>query len=576
MSQYPKLNEHPARIQQWVLLNLFFFGLFVSCFGPVNSALALYFQHRVRGLKRISGAVVVTLGWGPVLYRYLPHELSLGALLASWALMLPLVPAAALLLKGMIMFSYFLKPKTLSEDLAEKSRAQTAFNQQLSQQANQVPEIPPVPNALRMGATIRNDRFPSHMGVTVDRRWLLLNESVLDQHVFILGATGSGKTEAIKRLVHELLISTDRHIYFVDGKGDEELAQALRSQIYHHTQQLAPIFRLGLDRFGAVYNGFCGHPRALFNRLLALLHIDESEGNARYYADVNRDLLQLICYAPQGPPRNFEEVEERLDKTWLLHAYRTQQREVRAISKITPKSFDELAPRLRSLLREFLPCVGEEGFALETTPFAIFSLRTQSVGDTARRFLDFLIEDLKDFVGKRQRHPGVLIIDEFGQFDNAGIVDLLTLARTYRMGIVLATQDLSTLRDPVVTKQVLSSTRTRLLMATDYPDELGKLAGTILRVEASLQHEEGNPTGLGSARIQDSFKIDMNEVAQLPPGEAFLIRQRCTAKLRIRVVDEPMISAAEQAEEVRNMSPYGATQNSPVTDDEEPLEDIAI
>lgn len=449
------------------------------------------------------------------------------------------------------MFSYFLKPKTLSEQLDEKTRTQAAHGEQMAKRARRVPEIEPVAEHLRLGTFIRRDRFPEYMGVKFDRRWLLLEEGLLDQHLFILGATGAGKTQAIKRLIHEILVSTDRHIYVVDGKGEEAFAQELRSLIYNHNRQLAPVFRLGADQFGAIYDGFCGHPRAVYNRLLALLHIEEAEGGARYFADINRDLLQLACYAPVGPPRNFEEVEERLDKGWLLQAYMDNPWEIRVIESIKDQSYRELAPRIRSLLREFAPCIGEEGFALEDTPYAIFSLRTQSVGDTARRFLDFLIEDLKDFVGKRQRHPGVLIIDEFGQFDNASIVALLALARSANMGIVLATQDLSTLHDPVVTKQVLASTRTRLLMASDFPEDIAKLAGTILRAESSLQHEEGNPTGLGSVRIQDSFKIDMNEAAGLPAGETFLIRQRRTAKFYVRPVPNPETDAPPQAENVR-------------------------
>lgn len=551
MSQYPKLHEHPEGLGQWILLNFVFFGLFIGFFGPITSTLALVCAYRVRPLWKLVGVAPLSLGWLPVVAWGIPSVSSWGGLAVVWTLTLPLVPVAALLLKGMVMFSYFLKPKTLSEQVDAKTRAQVAQGESLARRARRVADIGPVPQHLRLGTFIRRDRFPAYMGVKFDRRWLLLEEDLLDQHMFILGATGAGKTQAIRRLVHEALVATDRHIYIVDGKGEEAFAQGLRNQIHQHTGQLAPIFRLGADRFGAVYNGFCGDPRALYSRLLALLHVEEAEGNAQYYADINRDLLQLVCYAPGGPPRNFEEVQERLNKEWLTRAYRGNVREVQAIEDIQPKSFHELAPRLRSLLREFAPCIGEQGFALDTTPYAIFSLRTQSVGDTARRFLDFLIEDLKDFVGKRQRHPGLLIIDEFGQFDNESIVDLLTLARAYHMGVVLATQDLSTLRDPVVSKQVLANARTKILMASDFPEDVATLAGTILRAESSFQHEEGNATGMGSVRIQDSFKIDMNEAAGLPAGESFLIRQRRTAKFYVRPVPNGSADAPPQDEELR-------------------------
>lgn len=167
---------------------------------------------------------------------------------------------------------------------------------------------------------------------------------------------------------------------------------------------------------------------------------------------------------------------------------------------------------------------------------AIFSLRTQSVGDTARRFLNFLIEDLKDFVGKRQQRPGLLIIDEFGVFDNHNIDAILMLARSANFGMILATQDVATLGDESLRRIIIANTRTKLLLATDFPEEIATLAGTTYQVEASLQHEAGEATGMGSARIQHAFRVDMNEAARLQTGEAFLIRQRYAAKLHIKPV----------------------------------------
>jgi hypothetical protein len=70
-------------------------------------------------------------------------------------------------------------------------------------------------------------------------------------------------------------------------------------------------------------------------------------------------------------------------------------------------------------------------------------------------------------------------------------------------------------------------------MATDYPEEVGQLAGTIYQIESSIQHDEGETTGMGSARIQHAFKVDMNEAGKLRAGEAFLIRQRHACKLRV-------------------------------------------
>jgi hypothetical protein len=89
------------------------------------------------------------------------------------------------------------------------------------------------------------------------------------------------------------------------------------------------------------------------------------------------------------------------------------------------------------------------------------------------------------------------------------------------------------LKDETTKKLVLANTRTKLLMATDFPEDVAILAGTFYQIEASIQQQDGGMTGLGSARVQHAFKVDMNEVAQLQPGEAFLIRQRHAAKFKI-------------------------------------------
>ena len=364
-------------------------------------------------------------------------------------------------------------------------------------------------------------------------------EDLLDQHLFLLGATGAGKSETIKRLVQEILAHTDRDIYFVDGKGDEGLANDIRSLAYRHDRGLPPVFKLGFNESGAIYDGFRGQAGDIYNRLLALTGVTEMEGDSRYYADIMRSVLQYVCKMPGGPPRNFEEVLARINKEKLIAAYRDDKKSLERIDGIERKDIQGLYYRLIPLVEDFEISVGNGGFALEEVPCAIFSMRVQSVGDTAQRFLDFLVEDLKDFVGKRQRHPAVLIIDEFGQFTSDKIISLLTLARSSRLGVVLATQDTSSLKDENTRQQVLANTRTKILMATDLPAEVAELAGTIFQIESSIQHEDGDVTGKGSARVQHAFKIKPNEVARQQPGEAFVFRQRYAAKIQVQRIESP-------------------------------------
>ena len=548
MNNQPNLDTTHLRYADWLIANLILYGFFLAVFSPFTSIAIFAYERRQVSQRLQLVLLIASLVWFLGLSQFV--RLSDILTIRYWLLSVPLFPVGALTLRGIRMFSNFSKPRTLQEHLLDEERKLRQQEARLEGRAVALSEVNPQGGWLNLGAVIKSDIFPEHLGVNTKDGWLSFHEQVLDQHIFLLGTTGAGKSESIKRLIFEILKNTQRNVYLVDGKGDETLASDVRALAHQFERGRAPVFRLGFDTHGAIYDGFRGQKTDVYNRLCALVGVEEAEGGARYYADLNRDLLQLICYAPVGVPRGFEDVRDRLKKTWLLDAYKDDPIERETIAQLEEEDIQSLARRIRPLEREFSPIVGPDGFALEDTSCAIFSMRVQSVGDTSKRFLDFLVEDIKDFVGKRQRRPAVLVIDEFGQFSNNNIISLLTLARSSKLGVILATQDTASLKDDATKRLVLANTRTKILMASDFPEEVGELAGTIYRIESSMQHEDGEITGTGSARVQHAFKVDMNEAAKLKPGEAFVIRQRHAAKVMVRAIGE-VEHIANQEPEVR-------------------------
>lgn len=526
--------QQQARQAQWV-----FYGALVLLVGPLALGTGWWVSRHWRGWLWYGISGPCSLLWAVFWFgRVWQLPASATAVLWWWGGLVLASPGIALLLHLWRIAFAWLRPRDLQEQLVEQQRYWARQNAALSRRARQEEKLtPPIaPGWLTLGPQLKGEPFPPYLGIRHVAPWLQLDAKLLSQHVLVVGTTGAGKSETIKRLVAETLAATQRDVFFVDGKGDRQLGQEIAQQIFQARQQPVPLFTLGWEQPGSVYHGFCGAAPDIYNRLCTLVGVDEASRNAQFFADINRDLLQLICYAPEGPPRSFEEVRDRLNLAWLHHAYRNDVQERQTLAELSPQLLQGLLVRIRPLVREFSPLVGPEGFALEDTRGAVFSLRTQSVGDTARRLLNFLVEDLKDFAGKRQRRPGLLIIDEFGAFRNESIVALLTLARSADLGVVLATQDTASLGSAQATRLILANTRTKLLLATDFPEEVAQLAGTIYQIEASIQHQLGDATGLGSARVQHTFRVDMTESARLEPGEAFLIRQRYAAKLRIRQV----------------------------------------
>lgn len=559
MNRALELPTHKPPSREEMLLKLLVLAIALVLLGPVVVVTAVWLSERPEAFRhrraRLIWAGLSVLGvvafaglwprvWAAYSDGFDPDAGSFARQLAPWLI----AWNYALLLLPLITFSTgiwrrigeWLREPTLQEQVeageAWLAERETRLGQRTAGESGHPPAVPP--RWLRLGPVMKDGNFRQGQGVGSVARWLAVEEWLLDQHLFVLGSTGAGKTETLKRLAAEVFEQTDRDLILVDGKGDSKLAQDFRALAWHHGRGEAPVFRLGTGESSARYDGFRGDKQDIYNRLVEMVGAStprgQPEGDSEHYKALNRNLLQLMCYPEgEGPPRSFEEVRARLDLDWLRHAWRYDPNELAELAPYKPRDLEGLRNRLVPLVREFAPLIGPDGFALEETRAAVFSLRTQSAGDTTSRLLRFLIEDLKDFAGKRQRRPAVFIIDEFGAFGANGILSLLSLARSAQLGIVLATQDTASLGDETEQRLILANTRTKLLMATDFPEEVASLAGTILRIESSIQHDEGERTGMGSGRIQDAFRISMNEVPGLPAGEAYLIRARRAAKLHV-------------------------------------------
>jgi hypothetical protein len=165
-----------------------------------------------------------------------------------------------------------------------------------------------------------------------------------------------------------------------------------------------------------------------------------------------------------------------------------------------------------------------------------------SIGDTARRFCRFLIEDIKDFVANRAQRPGVIVFDEFGEFGAENIRSVLALARSKQWGVVLATQDYANLGDEMTARQIVTNTRTKLLMGTDFPEELAMQGGTRLQLESSIQSDETGPTGMTSGRMQHGLKAEPNKIRSFESGQTYLLRRGKVVSLQI----SPVVLTQEQ------------------------------
>ncbi len=542
-------EKHQADLWRWWEIRVICYGLIFLAIGPAAATIAtvfkVQFQKEKFSLRTQAGIVacgllILVVAFVAALQIIAPSNLLMTGVL-WWVVSVVGSPTWAVFMDILDKSMNQKKPKTMQETIEAEQRRLEEQNEQLSRNAQRKLEKDnrPVRGFINLGVFMKGDTFPEGSGIHRTNEWILFDEKLINQHMLVLGAPGAGKSQTILRLVAEILTAGERDVFVVDGKGDSDFALDIANLIYANRRTPVPIFRLGHAHMGAVYNAFNGSAMDIYNRLCKIIDVNEKTGDNAYYANVHRDLLQLICFAGDEPPRSFEQVRERLTKRWLRAAYRDSADELETIEGYDQKLFDGLLIYLRPLIREFSQVIDPMGFSLETAKHAVFSIRTQSVGDTAGRLVRFLIEDFKDYLGKRQTRPAVFIIDEFQAFGADNINGLLSLARSAELGVILATQDTAGLGDEKIKRLIMANTRTKFLMATDFPEDIASLAGTIYALEASVQHSQGDPTGMGSARLQHQFKIDMNEVAKLQAGEGFLIRQRHAAKVKVKSINKP-------------------------------------
>lgn len=539
------------------LASLVFHLFLLFVFGPIAYIVALVLLIKRFRWQRFFTYVTSFI----YLLLVIPHipfakflPISVHSLFVYGLLMLPLSP-----MEGLIMFTWkkvsgLFSQRTIEDEQAEQAQRRHAAHQKHMAQAARKAQLQPdsAKDFINVGVKIDGEEFPAYLGIEEQNEWVRIKYPQFFHHAFVVGTTGAGKTNLLLRIIYETLHNTRLRIYVIDGKGDLAFAKTIANLAYQHGRGPVPIFMMGQTEAArvsaSVYDGFRGDREAIANRLSMMMSVDKTVGNALHYSETYKGLMHLICgvgYPELGikPPKNFDDVLGRLSFNWLSQTYAKIPSEL-AVIKLAHDGREDLiaaaSARLGNLARPLKETVDTTGFNLEDSHCAIFSLRTQSVGVDAKQFLNFLIEDVKDWVGKRQPPDveALLIIDEFGSFNNESINEVLTLARSSKVGVILSTQDVAQLGDERAKRKILANCNTYFLMKTNFPEELVNLAGTIYAVEPSFQIENGLPTGMQSARIQHQFKIPPNDVAQVRPGQCYIINSRYALKMQAATIED--------------------------------------
>jgi hypothetical protein len=160
-------------------------------------------------------------------------------------------------------------------------------------------------------------------------------------------------------------------------------------------------------------------------------------------------------------------------------------------------------------------------------------------GEETGKLARFLVEDFKQYVASRKQEGRqvLLIVDEFSAIaDGERMARVVEVVRSYRAALVLAPQALEGMGGAEAAARILNAAQTIFLHALPDPERIAAAAGTKVGIEASLQHAEGIPLAIGSAREQHQLRVSPNDVRRLPPGMCFVIGSGLAQKVQVEPV----------------------------------------
>jgi conjugal transfer pilus assembly protein TraD len=406
-----------------------------------------------------------------------------------------------------------------------------------------------------------------------------LTERQLQAHGVIVGASGSGKSTTLLRILTEK-IREGTGVVAIDMKG----SPAFAAELARAARAAGREFRVWTPDGPATWNPLAhGNATELKDKLISMERFSEIhyQRAAERYLQLVLQLLQLTG-GPDRPP-TLHEVVSLMDPARLEGLLRAAPADFgdhihRYLSQLTPDQLSAirgLGTRLaiidESHTGQYLG--GPAGAFRDPSPtpqllvdlraalrgeqVVLFSLNASSYGKLSAQLGALAIQDLITAVGERTRHPSLrhpalVAVDEFSGLEGDRILGLNARCREAGVGFLVATQEPTDFEraGPGLRDQILGSTAVKIVHRLDVPSSaemIAKLAGTETVWEYS-HHVEHHPifgdreTGRSTAREVERFLVHPNVIKSLPTGQAVVITKVPETSVRVVRVTRPSVS----------------------------------
>lgn len=392
------------------------------------------------------------------------------------------------------------------------------------------------------------------LGKDESQQFFDLDVSEIGAHIFIPGATDTGKTTTMMRLAGGA-VANGYGVVILDGKG-VSLARDAASLAQRNNLPFVVVDPDAETSLG--YDPCTGDTPHIANKLVGAFDYSEQ---AEIYKQVAMEVIPVIARAlmASGEKVSLRRIYDTLGKSGLARLSRTpglpgamveRLKSLDASGGVGPAGYAGLQHRFGALLEgKFGPLIEREPAldwtqVTESPTVAYFSLSATAASEDVELFVRVITQDLKQLCDARLRTinaggdvtPLLVVYDEFAAFKEARqIVDLLLQARQARMSVVVATQFIPEdipIRTPILSAGVMISHRVGDADAKAIAAEFG--THSVPRLTSQVDFETGT-SEKGSVREVEEFNVHPNVLRQLPKGVAVVYARSSNRRQVVKV-----------------------------------------
>lgn len=378
--------------------------------------------------------------------------------------------------------------------------------------------------------------------------YLRVSDKMLNQMMTLVGRTGAGKTELLKRLTAGW---TEARWSMYGQQSDQPLSGPVAGRredtasprpltIMVDCKGGEPAFDLGIEWIETMEAiGLAPERLGLFpletqldmwrlpaGQLVEVIH-ELAKTEHKFYDTMQRGLLRLVLEAPgMAPPATSAEFLTRIDPERLRIAWRGQPQRLTELDQMVKSGtlvtdlmlFDDL---FSSLTMDF-----DGGRSMQDFDALFITLPGTSKNREACVKAKLLVEMLKYELAHGRKREVLFVFDEWSAVSElVNVQQLLQTARSLGGRVLLAAQSRSTLgTSPQDVERLLGVMGGgHLVMAGNEVEDWSKLGGTRQRAEVGAQLMGEDHTGMGTMRMQDSYTLAPDDLRQLPERDVVLV-----------------------------------------------------